>query len=204
MMSIPVVCMVLRRFRTGGLVVVGLWTAGLLRAPNCVMELAWENVCYFCAGVWISLHYDEVAALWRRSARLHKFVPLCYGLVWLVTVSAGLSHFRQLFNRSFYFLIPMGCLTLYVLSPWLVRALSFAKSVYGLSLFVFTTHLMVLGLQGRIIGSCGINRLSACVVALEWMGSIVICLILGGGVSRLLPRIFSSLNGGRPMRREQY
>lgn len=199
---LPLVCLVLRRFRVGGLFVIGLWAAGLLRAPNWVMELAWENVSYFCAGVWVCLNYEEVVDLWHRFVRWHKLVPVFYGLVWIVTVVAGLTHFRQLFNRSFYFLIPMGCLTLYMLSPWLVRALAFAKSVYGLSLFVFTTHLMVLGLQGRIIGSCGINRLSTCVVTLEWMGSIVICLIFGGGVSRLLPRIFSSLNGGRPMSRE--
>ena len=202
-LALPVVCPLLRRFRLGLCVVAAVWLAGFLRVPSPCIELAWENTCYFLAGVWLSLHRDWAAAFMARFAQpLRRAVPLAYGWLLLVVIAAGFAPFRPLYSQTFYLLIPVGCATLWMALPVLSRVVAPARGLFKYSIPVFALHLMALGTaEAWFVKGLGVaNRLAPWVIVAEAALAVAAAMAVGWAVRRAAPGLFAALVGWRDRR----
>ena len=194
----PLLLWILKFYMPGFAVVCVLWLSAFIALPGQSEYFMWVNHSAFAGGMWMGLHFEEVAKRFGPVYRkLKPMIWVAYVLLAIVLVVLGFLHMRILTNRVRFLLVPLGCASLWMLSPWFVRVLKPVKAVYSLNIFIFAIHFVVMWRIGSLLSGCGMNSQSVGFMAIQFVAEVLVCVGLGLLMRRFFPRTLAFLSGGR-------
>lgn len=186
----PVVIWILRRRVMGIGLVALIWLFAFVGMPGQHQYAMWIDQAAFMLGIYLGFHQVNL------KLRSSWIILLC--VIFMLTATVlGCLHMRILYNRAMYLVITFGCVSLWLLSPMIVRVMRPFPQLYSLNVFIFAIHFIVLGSIRNLLDFLGMKFCSASYMCVQYFLTVGICITLGLLLKAAAPRALRTLSGGR-------